>query len=90
MVKLEHRHDEDPRQTSEADELRAIHEEEERVQDTYTEMGVVGDKEGEQVYEEEVARGELSRGARELAHGEFGPGAYEWEEDTPPRSADER
>ena len=87
---LEQRHSEDPRQTSEADELRAIHHEEERVQDTYTELGVVGDKDGEQVYEEEVARGELSRGARELAHGEFGPGAYEWEEDTPPRSTDER
>ena len=87
---LEHRTGEDPRQTPEADELRAIHEEEERVQDTYAEMGVVGDKEGEQVYEEEVARGELSRGARELAHGEFGPGAYEWEENTTSHSADER
>lgn len=87
---LEHRPGEDPRQPSEADELRAIHDEEERVQDTYTEMGVVGDKEGEQVYEEEVARGELSRGARELAHGEFGPGTYEWEEDIDPRSADKR
>ena len=87
---LEHRTGEDPRQPSEADELRELHEEEQQVQDTYAEMGVVGDKDGEQVYEEEVARGELSRGARELAHGEFGPGAYEWEDQTPPRGDGER
>ena len=87
---LEHRNGQDPRQPSEADELRDLYEEEQRVHDTYKEMGVVGDKKGEQVYEEEVARGELLRGERELEHGEFGPGAYEWDEQTTPRGADER
>ncbi len=51
---------------------------ERQVFETYSELGFVGDKRGEQVFMEEVARGELSRGLREMAHGEFGPKAYEW------------
>lgn len=60
------------------DYRRAIAAWERLVQETYSELGVVGDKHGEQVYMEEVARGELSHGLREMAHGEFGPLAYEW------------
>jgi hypothetical protein len=57
---------------------RAIAAWEQQVRETYSEFGVVGDKHGEQVYLEEVARGEFSHGLREMAHGEFGPKAYEW------------
>lgn len=60
------------------DYRRAIAAWEQQVRETYSEFGVVGDKHGEQVYLEEIARGEFSHGLREMAHGEFGPKAYEW------------
>jgi hypothetical protein len=50
--------------------------EEEQAHSTYTEPGVVGEKREEQAFKEAVARGELTRGEREMAHGEFGPKAY--------------
>jgi hypothetical protein len=60
------------------DYRHAIAEWEHQVLETYSELGFVGEKRGDQVFMEEVARGELSRGLREMAHGEFGPKAYEW------------
>lgn len=65
-------------QLSNDDYRRAIAAWEQQVQATSSELGVVGDKHGEQVYLEAVARGEFSHGLREMAHGEFGPRAYEW------------
>jgi hypothetical protein len=66
-------------QQTDIDEYRHIIAEwEHEVQATYSELGFVGEKRGDQVFMEEVARGELSRGLREMAHGEFGPKAYEW------------
>lgn len=60
-----------------SEEEKRDHAEEERVHATYKELGVVGEKRGEQAFKEAVARGELTRGEREMAHGEFGPKAYE-------------
>jgi hypothetical protein len=37
-----------------------------------------GERRGERAFMEAVARGELSRGLREMAHGEFGSKAYAW------------
>lgn len=59
------------------DEYRhAIAEWERQVHETYSELGFFGEKHGDQLYMEEVACGELSRGLREMARGEFGPAAY--------------
>lgn len=60
------------------DYRHAIAEWEHQVQETYSELGFVGEKRGDQAFMEEVACGQLSRGLREMAHGEFGPKAYEW------------
>jgi hypothetical protein len=57
---------------------RAVADWEHEVRETYSELGFIGEKRGEHVFMEEVACGELSRGLREMAHGEFGPKAYEW------------
>ncbi len=50
--------------------------------ETYQEMGRVGEKSAEQVYQDMLARGELTRGEREIEHGEFGA-AYDEIERTP-------
>jgi hypothetical protein len=55
---------------------RAIEAWERQVREAYSELGMEGEKRGELAFMEAVARGELSRGLREMAHGEFGPKAY--------------
>ncbi len=55
---------------------------EQRAHDSYEELGRVGEKQAEQVYSDMLARGELTRGEREMEHGEFGP-AYDEIERTP-------
>lgn len=55
---------------------------EQRAHDSYQELGRVGEKQAEQVYSDMLARGELTRGEREMEHGEFGP-AYDEIERTP-------
>lgn len=57
---------------------RAIEAWERQVHDAYSELGMEGEKRGEHAFMEAVARGELSRGLREMAHGEFGPKAFAW------------
>jgi hypothetical protein len=46
-----------------------------RAHDAYEEVGRVGEKHREHVFQEEAARGELARGEREQAHGASGPKA---------------